>query len=642
MNSQNSNVGFTAEVAPVFALNGADGTNATGTNFPLAVTSSNTSNLTPAHYNKDHVKASPAQKSFWQAITVGDLDTVKCLLQHRDISINMYDDDGEQRQGGTAIHLAILEMPTWKGSEGRNGIQTAEFVKSFVRILLDHGADIEKVCRYKGEWYLQTAGGKTKSFFPEGYDSLGLVLQFIEITRGADVIANDVTKRLELIRDLLLEHIHSQDRILSRYTPKAYKPNLSRSLLKMFDESKYTDIEIRCEGRVFKVHRMVLASRSVVFDTMFSSNLVESRENVVEVKEVDPDSLSAFLKFMYTDTIDHCHVSLASDLLVLANRYDVQDLRDMCTEVLANQLTIQNASSILSIADSTHAVELKRFALQFISENIKKIPNVSDDYSNLDANLMREILDSVVNSTTHQLSKRARLSDFHNTLGSRGVHSSPAIQGGHHSPAQLITSSATAPHVGATFDPSTALVSSSSISHTPVENMNVSTTRSIRAVTTTTTPHTRLAPGSHRPNTRRTSSSTSGTNTSGLDPILDALTYRALSARAQFPPSSSSGNSSSSSTPGPFEATEENPMSSSSSSSCVPPTSPEAEPVRTGPEWVVSSSTSSTHKASQVGESSSSSSTSTGAGTNEDDITRGRNNSNSYSPPAPEKNQSKK
>lgn len=111
-----------------------------------------------------------------------------------------------------SLHLAILEMPTWKGSEGRNGIQTAEYVRKFIQCLLDHGADIHKICRYKGEWYLQTAAGKTKTFFPDGYDSLGVVLQFIEITRGAEVIASDVTKRLELIRDMLLH----QTRLLKR------------------------------------------------------------------------------------------------------------------------------------------------------------------------------------------------------------------------------------------------------------------------------------------------------------------------------------------------------------------------------------------------------------------------------------------
>jgi len=351
-------------------------------------------------------KASTAQKSFWQAITMGCFETVKVLLEHREININQYDVDGEQRQGGTALHLAILEMPTWKGSEGRNGIQTAEFVRKFIRTLLDYGADTEMVCRYKGEWYLQTAAGKTKSFFPEGYDGLGLVLQFIEITRGADVIANDVTKRLELIRDILLEHIHQQDLKSKQCNPVIYKPRFSESMLQMYKEGRFTDIDIRCEGRVFKVHRVVLAARSHVFDTMFSSNLLESVQNIVEVKEVDPNALEAFLYFMYTDKIEENHLQHASDLLVLANRYDVPDLKDMCTQTLAHNLTVQNAAGILSIADTTHTPILKRCALQFISENIRLIHDQSEDYANLGANLVRDILESMMEKHPR---KRAKL-----------------------------------------------------------------------------------------------------------------------------------------------------------------------------------------------------------------------------------------
>jgi len=343
-----------------------------------------------------HPKTSPAQKSFWQAITVGDLDAVRCLLHHRNIEVNQYDDDGEQRQGGTALHLAILEMPTWKGSEGRNGIQTADFVKSFIICLLDSGADIESVCRYKGEWYLQTAAGKTKSFFPEGYDSLGLVLQFIEITRGAEVIANDVTKRLELIRDLLLEHIQNLELKQRLSIPAEYTPRLTGSLFSILQEEKYTDVDIHCENKVFKAHRAILAARSVVFDAMFSSSLQEGNSQaVVKIEQVEASSMSSFLHFLYTDTIPP-EFQQTCDLLALANRYDVHDLKEVCTRYLANNLDVNNAACLLSIADAAQAVALKQYVLHFISNNIPAVREASDDYSNLDANLMREILDSFI------------------------------------------------------------------------------------------------------------------------------------------------------------------------------------------------------------------------------------------------------
>ena len=106
------------------------------------------------------------QKSFWQAITVGDAKTVKCLLQNcDDVDINMVDELGDQRKGCTALHLAVLEMPTWKGTEGSNGIQTNEFVHDFFHHLLASGADPNVACEFSGEWYLRTQR-RMKSFYP--------------------------------------------------------------------------------------------------------------------------------------------------------------------------------------------------------------------------------------------------------------------------------------------------------------------------------------------------------------------------------------------------------------------------------------------------------------------------------------------
>ena len=76
---------------------------------------------------------------------------MEVLLQHRSIEINRIDEVGDQRAGCAAIHLAILEMATWRGTEGRNGIQSAEFIKKFFALLLQYGADIELVCKYTGK-----------------------------------------------------------------------------------------------------------------------------------------------------------------------------------------------------------------------------------------------------------------------------------------------------------------------------------------------------------------------------------------------------------------------------------------------------------------------------------------------------------
>jgi len=371
----------------------------------------------------------PTQRAFWQAITVGELETMQVLLHHKDVDINMYDDAGEQRVGCTALHLAILEMPTWKTegrSEGRNGIQTAEYVKKFFATLLEHGANIDKPCKYNSEWYLQTAAGKTKSVYPEGYDAIGLVLQFVEITRGAEVISTNVTRRLELIRDLLLEHIKADPE-----PPRAIKySTLVDDMAFAFDSGKFADVQLICENEVVPAHRVVLAARSAVFMAMLGSETFkESISRKVMVEETDPAALKIFVQFLYSDSLDQHPVSsdfsLCHNLIMLSNRYDVQALRGKCSEIiLKHHLNVEKAAQILRIAHENHVDDLKEQTLTFIS-NPKNVDDVmkTKDFRTLESDLVQEVLKTVLagrpsptrrklHSPSQSSTKRARTMDL--------------------------------------------------------------------------------------------------------------------------------------------------------------------------------------------------------------------------------------
>ena len=343
----------------------------------------------------------PSQRAFWQGITVGELETIQVLLEHRDVDINKYDEAGEQRPGCTALHLAILEMPTWKAQEGRNGIQSAEFVKKFFLALLEHGADIQLPCRYDGEWYLQTAAGKTKSFYPKGYDALGLVLQFIEITRGTEVISPNVTKRLELIRDLLLDNIRSE----SEPAKRVKCPTLAEDMANAFKERAFADVELVSEGEVIAAHRVVLAARSKVFARMFGSGTFrESHAKRVQIEETDPKSLHTFIKFLYEDALDVNALSsdfdLCQSLIMLSDRYDVDALKIKCSDViLQHHLSVEKAALILRLADQNRARTLRERTLYFVSRNVDNVM-ATDDFKQLDSELVQEVLRTVVGART--------------------------------------------------------------------------------------------------------------------------------------------------------------------------------------------------------------------------------------------------
>lgn len=73
----------------------------------------------------------------------------------------------------------------------------------------------------------------------------------------------------------------------------------------------------------------MLAARSAVFKAMFeNTNSFEAKTGSVEIQDVDPETLKAFLCFIYTDEV--CDDDISPALLALADKYDLPILFNKC------------------------------------------------------------------------------------------------------------------------------------------------------------------------------------------------------------------------------------------------------------------------------------------------------------------------
>ncbi|XP_008219566.1 PREDICTED: BTB/POZ domain-containing protein At4g08455-like isoform X2 [Prunus mume] len=80
-------------------------------------------------------------------------------------------------------------------------------------------------------------------------------------------------------------------------------------------------------------HKAVLVSRSPVFRAMFENEMEESLSGTIKIGEVSYRTLGAFVNFLYTAEV--ClDQQLAYDLFVMAEKYQVQRLKDYCQKFL--------------------------------------------------------------------------------------------------------------------------------------------------------------------------------------------------------------------------------------------------------------------------------------------------------------------
>jgi len=137
-------------------------------------------------------------------------------------------------------------------------------------------------------------------------------------------------------------------------------PTLARDLGSLVGDPEYADVRFIAEGRTLHAHRFILESRSEYFRTMFRSSYVEgfrdgnSSGAATSVDVVVPDTFVGFLRlliFMYTDTLpDGSDDALLEDL-ICADRYGMQDMRNMCESMLVasedNWLDLLHAADML-------------------------------------------------------------------------------------------------------------------------------------------------------------------------------------------------------------------------------------------------------------------------------------------------------
>ena len=65
---------------------------------------------------------------------------------------------------------------------------------------------------------------------------------------------------------------------------------------------EYTDVTLSCGEKEFQCHKLILASRSPVFRTMFEEVMKRKESGKIEIKDEKVEVIEEVLKYIYTGT----------------------------------------------------------------------------------------------------------------------------------------------------------------------------------------------------------------------------------------------------------------------------------------------------------------------------------------------------
>jgi len=147
---------------------------------------------------------------------------------------------------------------------------------------------------------------------------------------------------------------------------------------------------------VMKAHRVIVCSRCPWFRRALTSGMRESIERRITLHDCSVPVFRLFLQFLYSglyrlDLGQETAQQLA-DLLLLADRYEVDDLKSCCEDALIAKVDNDSCFALLVLSDQFQAGRLRRACFEWIAqrpglsteENLEELPeNLQEELRSL-------------------------------------------------------------------------------------------------------------------------------------------------------------------------------------------------------------------------------------------------------------------
>ncbi|XP_026170549.1 kelch-like protein 11 [Mastacembelus armatus] len=219
------------------------------------------------------------------------------------------------------------------------------------------------------------------------------------------------------------------------FTCSAYCSELSRRQNQQRKAGLFCDLTLVFSSRglsgervqTVSAHRSVLSAASHYFTLLLGGQFSESLSGRVELKQwssengPNPDTVESVIEFMYTGEI---RVTTANvhEVLELADRFLLVQLKNFCGEFLVNKLSFSNCVAVHSLAHMYTLDQLALEAAEMIRRNFHKIIN-NEEFYMLPFHLLRDWMsDSEIIVDSEQELFEAILKWVHKNTEEREMH----------------------------------------------------------------------------------------------------------------------------------------------------------------------------------------------------------------------------
>lgn len=153
-------------------------------------------------------------------------------------------------------------------------------------------------------------------------------------------------------------------------TEQLHRPTTAM-LHQMYSLGLFADVKVQCGDKVFNLHKSVLSAWSEVFLAMFSSPMLE-RDGDLTVTDCGEETFENLVRFLYSEQIPEDEQEV-KDLLIVADKYLISELKRNCEEVLIEWMCVQNIADLAELAVKHNCTKLKTELINFIRDNREEL-----------------------------------------------------------------------------------------------------------------------------------------------------------------------------------------------------------------------------------------------------------------------------
>lgn len=234
---------------------------------------------------------------------------------------------------------------------------------------------------------------------------LFVICNILHLEQAVQII--DRTRKIIRYKDLMLDeedfdvslevtHIFPVTKQLPNFKLKQL-PTIMRHINSLHLNSELSDLSIYVEDSIFPVHKCILAAHSPIFRNMFTIGMKEQTDKKIYITNIAKEICNSMLSYIYTNKLNDLN-NIANNLIFIADKYNIQDLLELCKETLIKNINAANVFDTLIIADDLHMKDLELYCLQYISKNRKSIYS-KKEYEDIKkySNIVIKLVDFLMN-----------------------------------------------------------------------------------------------------------------------------------------------------------------------------------------------------------------------------------------------------